>query len=310
MKNDKLDLKEKYQEINSIKHDYNEIYEKIMDKINWLKVHSEEIIDEIIYFDNNNKNQKKIIGVLYSGGLDSTFDILNELTKGNCVVPIINIINSDYLLGSTSNEIMKYYCSFKTLKMIGQAFNKPNEMRLFTPIFNSAFQAYSMSSFSYSIQMFNIATLPTLGYNLLKHIDEFHMGLVLEDQGVSYMKEMKDLYYASSKFVVRIDEEYDANNKIKLPILKFPLIKYSKNQIENAVLFLYNKTFNMSDELPIISCDHINLYMKNDNDKKEIIIKACGICDSCLKNKENNIGYGTRIIKIDVSELDDFNIRF
>lgn len=304
------DDKHSYKKIFDLKNEYPLIYNKIIDKIEYLKKYEIDRIDDVQYSkDCAVKENKKIIAVLYSGGADSTFDILNELSNGNYVLPIMNIINSDDLTTNT-NETVRYFCTFKTLKMLADVFNKKyKKTKLLEPILNISFQAHAMFSFSYSIQMINSTTISTLGYKLLQYIDEIHICSVLEDQEVSYINNMKNLYKASSKFIVKLNDKFSTNKQIKLPSLKFPLIKYYKKEICDGIYFLYNKTFDIHEPLPIISCENIDLFMmKTIKNNKVLVIEPCCSCNSCKRNKFDNITnteYGMMKIGIDISKIKD-----
>lgn len=245
-------------------------------------------LSRITNFKKENPN-KKVIGVLYSGGFDSTYDILRELDKGNFVIPIINIHNSNNY--HNTFQCLRYYCAYKVIEIISKHYDT-----LFDLVLNFENGFYSRFSFNYSQQMINAISLSMLGYTFIKEIDEFHMCIILGDDGVSYIKDMERIYKDTFKFQAPYYQESDRllygyvshfdHNKIKIPPLKFPLIKYPKFYIIKYVVTNFKKMnidniFHQIKLLPIFSCENLKI----EYNKDKIVIKNCKDCISCDKIK-------------------------
>jgi 7-cyano-7-deazaguanine synthase in queuosine biosynthesis len=161
----------------------------------------------------------KIITVLFSGGLDSTYLIYDNLLLGNVVQPIhIKIKNNENKSLTEEQainnlmEILPEYGKIKTLIkheiLVGNGGGEIDFKQM---------PSWMMG----------------LLYSVTQKTDEIHIGYVCGDEIVSYLKDIKKIYKSYQPF-------FD----FKLPKLKFPLVKkhksviYSKlpkNIIENLV---------------------------------------------------------------------------
>lgn len=204
---------------------------------------------------------KKIVIVLYSAGLDSTYLLLKELDKGNYVIPVTNLLNSDDL------DFISHYI----IQLNIHHLYRTNMNRL---IYSVDSQVRNPSSFSYYQQAYNIMSIFVLGYNFLQYVDEVQIGFTLKDEGVSYISELRTLFNTSLKFMP--DEETPLKTK-----LVFPLSRMSKPMIAEKLEKLQKKN---NTNLRILSCE--KSFSRIENDDKEVVmtIKCCGTCNSCQRN--------------------------
>lgn len=227
----------------------------------------------------------KIVGVLFSNGLDSTYRVIEEITKGNIVVPITNIFNGDYDL---------YNIGILTIEMLANKY--PNSLHKIVKMIdiNYSENVNFMYSFKFTQQFLNPYCISLIDFKILSLLDEIHYSLVLEDQGISFIDDMKNVYKLGFNFNL----DY-IQNKLEIPELKFDMIKYDK-------VFLYKKYKYLFDQLPIISCQSARIsYLTNKKkDKLYIHIHMDQDCHSC------EINSNLRLISLNDSifiELDKFN---
>lgn len=231
----------------------------------------------------NPKN--KIVGVLFSNGLDSTYKVIEEILKGNCVVPIINTFNDDY-------DIFNVSCY--AIEILSRLY--PGQLFKPLPIINISFNEYVNfgDSFKFTQQFMNPYSVSLIDREILKYIEEVHYGLVLEDQGVSFLNEIKTVYKLGFEF----NCDY-INSKIKIPILKFDLIKKLKSHLyEEFDHIVFRK-------LPIISCENPDITYYINEDKSELIIgvRICNNCHSCITNNNMRIPLSDNfIIKVNIKD--------
>lgn len=210
---------------------------------------------------------KKVVIVLYSAGLDSTYLLLKELDKGNYIIPVTNLLNSDDL------DFISHYIIQLNIRHL----YRTNLNRL---IYSVDSQVRNNSSFSYYQQVYNIISIFVLGYNFLQYVDEVQIGLTLKDEGVSYIPELRTLFNTSLKLMP--DEEAPLKTK-----LVFPLSKMSKPMIAEKLEKLQKKN---NTKLRILSCERSFSRIENDDKEAVMIIKYCGTCNSCQRNLNEGLG--------------------
>ena len=166
----------------------------------------------------------KVVGLLFSGGKDSTCRLLELLEQGENVVPIVNTLNShdstDLLIRdiATVYNLSKIY---ETKKLKGTLY-KPK------------FLTYLSWKFDYDYiglvqQPYNIISLTTLGSKFLNNCKRIECCLINGDMGISYISEMTKLYKTVMKFNYSV-----VNGDVKsIPPLSFPYTKFIKDDIIN-----------------------------------------------------------------------------
>lgn len=231
----------------------------------------------------------KVVGIMFSGGLDSTTLLLRELNKGNIVIPILNRFNSNddtcslfkYMMAQIAlNKIVDKISKIKTKKMI-----------LVSPIVCNHIQFGCLEDgFVFTQQMFNSVAPACIGYERIRSIDEIMIGTVLGDQGVSYINDMKRIYNDAMKFQVKTTEGYTsyvAGRENKIAKLTFPLFKTEKSQIKSEFTVLCNEFGFTKMELPVFSCEDLRITNKIIFKNNKIYLKMLTVPCKVFKEKYN-----------------------
>lgn len=230
----------------------------------------------------------KVVGIMFSGGLDSTTLLLRELNKGNIVIPILNRFNSNDDTCSLFKYMMAQIALNKIVDKIYKIENK--KMILVSPIVCNHIQFGCLGdAFVFTQQMFNSVAPACIGYELIRSIDEIMIGTVLGDQGVSYINDMKRIYNDAMKFQVKITEgntSYVVGRENKIAKLTFPLIKTEKSQIKNEFTNLCKYEFGFTEmELPVFSCENLRIKNKIIFKNNKIYLKTLTIPCKVFKEK-------------------------
>ena len=260
----------------------------------------------------NKYPKAKVVGIMFSGGLDSTTLLLRELNKGNIVIPILNRFNSN----DDTCTLFKYMMAQITLnKIVEKISNIGNKkMILVSPIVCNHIQFGCLGDgFVYTQQMFNSVAPACIGYERIRSIDEIMIGTVLGDQGVSYINDMKRIYNDAMKFQVKITEGYTSyvtGRENKIAKLTFPLFKTEKSQIKNEFTNLCKYEFGFTGmELPVFSCENLDINNKIIFKNNKIFLKTCTVpckvfeekysmCHSCEFDYLDNIDSYTIYFRI------------
>lgn len=201
----------------------------------------------------------KRVGVLFSGGLDSTYLLYKNLKEGNIVVPIyIEIKNNVKKSKLEKNRVELLYNEFKS-----EFGNYIKEIQYIINI-----DLYS------SEHNLSFAQMPVwivgLIYSQCLCVDEFQIGYCIGDDAISYIDDIKDIYYSFNKI----------NNDSLKPIA-FPIIKNSKIQTFCELPQQYKDL--------IVSCEKPTLL---NDDSQKIEYKPCCECAVCKRIIASNY-YGT-----------------
>ena len=237
--------------------------------------------ESYIKIDNN------VVGLLYSGGKDSTCRLLELLFQGKSVVPIVNTFNANSISDLLARDISICYTLYDIYKNRGSYSGK-----LYRPKFLT-YQAYRFDSDRYGLcqQQYN-ALLPSLaGTTFLRHCEKIEMCFILGDQGVSYMSELNRIFKNGLVF-----NRFNYINNSKIPKLEFPYIKFDKDEII-VKLDKYLKRLhvnedngyidrNNEDVLYIPSCQQpqinsITIQYRNNNMYLRIAMRDCRNCHDC-----------------------------
>lgn len=233
------------------------------------------------------KIDNNVVGLLYSGGKDSTCRLLELLFQGKSVVPIVNTFNAN----STSDLLARDIAICYTLHDIYK--NRSSYSgKLYRPKFLS-YQAYWFDSdrCGFSQQQYN-ALLPSLaGTTFLRHCEKIEMCLILGDQSVSYMNELNRIFRNGLAF-----NRFNYLDNSKLPKLEFPYIKLDKDDVI-VKLDRYLKRLHANEDdgyidrnnentLYIPSCQQpqvhsITIQYRHDNTYLRVAMRDCGSCHDC-----------------------------
>jgi len=196
----------------------------------------------------------KKVGVLFSGGLDSTYLIWKNLMDGNQVTPIyIEIKNNTNKTILEKNRIDLLYNKF--YENFG---NNITDIKYIMDIYIDAFV-----NNLYFTQMPIWITGLIFSQGLC--VDELQIGYIANDDIISYIDDIQKLYYSYKPFV----------NNIKP--LRFPLLKSCKNDIFEELPLEYKKL--------IVSCEDPIILNEN---SMIIDYKPCGNCSSCKRIINSN----------------------
>lgn len=259
----------------------------------------------------HNHPKAKVIGIMFSGGLDSTTLLLRELNKGNIVIPILNRFNSN----DDTCSLFKYMMAQIALNKIADKISKikTKKMILVSPIVCNHIQFGCLGDgFVYTQQMFNSVAPACIGYERIRSIDEIMIGTVLGDQGVSYINDMRRLYNDAMKFQVKTTEgntSYVVGRENKIAKLTFPLFKTEKSQIKSEFTVLCNEFGFTEMELPVFSCEDLGItnkiifknnkiYLKTHTVPCKVFKDKYRICHSCEFDYLDNIDSYTIYFRI------------
>lgn len=195
------------------------------------------------------EKDKKVI-VLFSGGLDSTYLVWDNLVSGNEVYPIYIEIKNNYNKSVLEkNRVESLYKEF--YKDFGDLIKPPKYV--------TSIEVFDSSTTLHLLQV--PIWIFSLVYSQIKDVDEIQIGYVMNDDAVSYITDIKKIYNSYKGIVDEL-----------IPI-KFPLIKYKKE-----VLFkeLPKEYYNLT-----VTCEEPRVI---GNEKDEIIqYQACGHCPACQR---------------------------
>jgi 7-cyano-7-deazaguanine synthase in queuosine biosynthesis len=157
-------------------------------------------------------SNKKTVLVLFSGGIDSTYLVHDNLSKGNTVIPAYIEIKNNFSKIRLEKIVTKRLVNkFRELEY-------PGELR-------------NLVKHSIGVDIsneigFGFAQLPAwifgLMYSINDYIDEVQIGYVMGDEIISYLDDIKKLYNSFAPL-----------HTGKLPKLTFPLIKKHKENMFN-----------------------------------------------------------------------------
>lgn len=219
---------------------------------------------------------KEIVIVLYTGGVDSTYSLLRELEKGNLVIPVYNRLNCECEKGKFS---LIEYTLIHNVKMLRSKYSNLESLQL-----NVSSQTHLSSSFVYYQQVYNVISIFAIGYDILQYVDNVIMSIVMGDDSVSYLSELRSIFNTSMK-MMSIDDK-----PLKVS-LKFPLVKTNKHRVHSRLKDLMKKT---DVNIKLISCENPKVLSKlNRKGDLEIEICPCERCNSCIHNREKDIELGS-----------------
>lgn len=191
------------------------------------------------------------VGVLFSGGLDSTYLIWKNLKEGNIVYPFYFEI---------TNNGGKPKLEKNRIELIRDKFNKEFDHRVESIKYTIELGVHNFSD-TIHLQQVPIWILGLI-YSQYDGLDEFQIGYVMNDDAVSYIDDFKNIYNSFSPIVDRM-----------IP-LSFPLLKQKK--------------YIMLEELPsqykdlIVSCE--NPHVDDEVDGDGILhYRPCGSCVACRR---------------------------
>jgi len=219
------------------------------------------------------KTPKNIL-ISFSGGLDSTFLVYDNLKKGNSVTGLYTTIE---------NNRNKVIVEKNQIKKIEELFNKefPGMFHLHMGI--SYDVPYPGDLTFHQITLWLVSLL----YHNSSY-DEIQIGAVMNDDMISYIDDIKKMWN-SFKFLNE-----------KLPPLTFPLVKTSKYHISRDLPRKYKDL--------VAYCENPTILKEVDENNTELEFENCEWCHSCKRYKFDSdylgIEYG-QIREREVKTLDE-----
>jgi 7-cyano-7-deazaguanine synthase in queuosine biosynthesis len=194
------------------------------------------------------KNKK--VAVLFSGGLDSTYLIWDNLKKGNTVIPVyFTIINNGDKPQLERNRIDLLYKKF--YETYGGLIKEPeNVISLEVTKLGSNLHFHQVPVWILGLQFCQIS-----------YLDEIQIGYVMNDDIVSYINDIKKIYNSYKGIL---------DKQIKL---KFPLLKINKEYIFKELPKKYRDLTVTCENPKIIGDDNATI----------LNYEPCGNCPACIK---------------------------
>ena len=199
------------------------------------------------------------IGIVYSGGYDSTVLMLQALMNGETVKPIIFNFAQDDIIKAVNLSILK---------------NRFGE-NLLEPIWFGFFGLQGGMCGTQCTQQLAIHNMLTyLSNDVLKSLKEIQVGYVMNDDAVSFQEELKDV----------VSTGFKIQDKVNVPIT-YPLIQKHKYYIDDFIQ--QHLGFNHL----CLSCQFPSFNYYKDSDALYIITTTCNDCTSCLHSQLYNLNF-------------------
>ena len=199
------------------------------------------------------------VGIVYSGGYDSTVLMLQALMNGETVKPIIFNFAQDDIIKAVNLSILK---------------NRFGE-NLLEPIWFGFFGLQGGMCGTQCTQQLAIHNMLTyLSNDVLKSLKEIQVGYVMNDDAVSFQEELKDV----------VSTGFKIQDKVNVPIT-YPLIQKHKYYIDDFIQ--QHLGFNHL----CLSCQFPSFNYYKDSDALYIITTTCNDCTSCMHSQLYNLNF-------------------
>ena len=196
------------------------------------------------------ENNKRV-GILFSGGLDSTYLVWDNLRKGNEVFPVYFTIKNNFNKPTLEkNRINVLFKSFH--ETYGDLIRSPEQV-ITVEVTNAGNDL--------QLQQVPIWILG-LQYSQIHGLDEIQIGYVMNDDAISYIDDIKDIY-----------ESYKGISRNQIPIT-FPLLKSKKEELFNELPKKYRDL--------TVACENPKII--GDENADVLDYEPCGDCPACERN--------------------------
>lgn len=193
------------------------------------------------------------IGVVYSGGYDSTVLMLNALLNGETVKPIIFNFSQDDIVRAINLSILKNHFGEKLLQ----------------PIWFDLFGLQEGMCGKQCTQQLVIHNMLTyLSDGILKSLKEIQIGYVMNDDAISFQDELKSVVSTSFKI----------QNKTNVPVT-YPLIQKHKYFIDEFI------SQHLGKNHLCLSCESPDFQYYKDSEALYVFTTVCNKCHSCAQAK-------------------------
>ena len=199
------------------------------------------------------------VGIVYSGGYDSTVLMLQALMNGETVKPIIFNFAQDDIIKAVNLSILK---------------NRFGE-NLLEPIWFNFFGLQGGMCGTQCTQQLAIHNMLTyLSNDVLKSLKEIQVGYVMNDDAVSFQEELKDV----------VSTGFKIQDKVNVPIT-YPLIQKHKYYIDDFI------QQHLGCNHLCLSCQSPSFNYYKDSDALYIITTTCNGCTSCMHSQLYNLNF-------------------
>jgi 7-cyano-7-deazaguanine synthase in queuosine biosynthesis len=200
----------------------------------------------------------KKVGVLFSGGLDSTFLVWNNLKKGNEVYPFYIEIK---------NNRDKPILEKNRVQLLFEMFYKEYSDLIRCPKYILNVDVTDNNS-ELHLQQVPVWILGLL-FSQVHGLDEIQIGYVMNDDAISYISDIKKIY--------------NSYNRISEPLIpiSFPLKKWKKEMIIQELPMKYRELTVTCEEPTIIG--NRNNVVGIGEETKPLEYRACGRCVACQR---------------------------
>lgn len=199
------------------------------------------------------------VGIVYSGGYDSTVLMLQALMNGETVKPIIFNFAQDDIIKAVNLSILK---------------NRFGE-NLLEPIWFNFFGLQGGMCGTQCTQQLAIHNMLTyLSNDVLKSLKEIQVGYVMNDDAVSFQEELKDV----------VSTGFKIQDKVNVPIT-YPLIQKHKYYIDDFI------QQHLGCNHLCLSCQLPSFNYYKDSDALYIITTTCNGCTSCMHSQLYNLNF-------------------
>lgn len=210
----------------------------------------------------------QIVGVLFSGGFNSTVALIDAIEEGYTVLPIIFDFNNpdeQLLIKTTLLQLGKVYKS-RILPAYNIKFLFPYE------------GLYEVQD-TFLIQPMIHFYLGFMDDKVLKKIESLRIGYIKEDVGLKSLKEYKAIYNSTMKY----------QKHKNIPKLLYPLARTSRARVLKK-FDTFVKEHNV--QIPCVSCfTPIFQYLET---KKDLLMEVAS-CDACEACGDNNLSGSPRL---------------
>ncbi len=209
------------------------------------------------------------VGILFTGGMDSTLLAVRALREGKHVLPIVNLFNCDNKQYSLLTAIV-----WRDLReKYGNLLLRP--CFCLKNIHCDAVPHYFSGMFQQPINMFSLGYIPE---PTLEKLSSIQAGFVKGDDAIPYIPDMRRLYKSVWKLSHAV--KHPGHNNIPFTPLLFPLQDTDKADIRKELE-------SYGDETCTFSCEDPKISMIAWDDGNGIIrISECCLCHSCGRKKD------------------------
>lgn len=193
------------------------------------------------------------IGVVYSGGYDSTVLMLNALLKGETVKPIIFNFSQDDIIKAINLSILKSRFGDKLL----------------APVWFGLLGLQEGMCAKVCTQQLVIHNYITyISDDILKSLKEIQIGYVMNDDAVSFQDELKNV----------VSTGFQIQDKTNVPVT-YPLIQKHKYFIDEFI------SQHLGKNHLCLSCELPDFQYYKDSEALYVFTTVCNKCHSCAQAK-------------------------